>query len=208
MGVLKNNIFEILLRMYRINTQHFNLIKNTLMTTIYDFNVKTLQWKEISLRDFEWKTILVVNTASKCGLTPQYEWLEKLYEKYKDKNFVILGFPCNQFAEQEPGDAKTISEGCLINYWVTFPMFEKIDINWENAHPLYKYLREEKKADAENPKTAGLVEQTKWLRKIFDETDIVWNFGKFLINKDGKVIERYSPMTTPEELESIIEEVL
>ena len=106
----------------------------------YQFSAKSLQGKEIKMEAYKGKTILVVNTASECGLTPQYEGLEKLYKKYKDRGVVVLGFPCNQFGNQESGDEKSISEGCLINYGVTFPMFSKIEVNGENAHPIYKYL--------------------------------------------------------------------
>jgi glutathione peroxidase len=110
----------------------------------YDFSAKSLQGKEVSMEEFKGKTVLVVNTASKCGLTPQFEGLEKLYRKYQDQGLVILGFPCNQFANQEPGDEKSISEGCLINYGVSFPMFSKIEVNGERAHPIYKYLKKKK----------------------------------------------------------------
>jgi glutathione peroxidase len=109
----------------------------------YQFTALSLQGKETSMSAYEGKTILVVNTASKCGFTPQFAGLEKLYEKYKDKGAVILGFPCNQFANQEPGDEKSIAEGCLLNYGVTFPMFSKIEVNGKNAHPIYKYLKKQ-----------------------------------------------------------------
>ncbi len=137
---------------------------------------------------FEGKMVLVVNTASKCGLTPQFEGLEALYQKYNDKGLVIFGFPCNQFANQEPGDEKSISEGCLINYGVTFPMFAKIDVNGETAHPLYKYLKNE---------LGG------WFG-----SKIKWNFTKFLIDKNGKPIKRFSPTTTPEKIEKYLAEYL
>lgn len=137
---------------------------------------------------YEGKTILVVNTASKCGLTPQYEGLEELYKKYNGQGLEILGFPCNQFGKQEPGTEKEISDGCLINYGVTFPMFAKINVNGKNAHPIYKYLKEELKG------------------KVFN--DIKWNFTKFLIDSEGKPIKRFSPTTKPKELEKEIEELL
>lgn len=147
----------------------------------YNFTAKNLQGKEISMSDYAGKTILVVNTASKCGLTPQYEGLEHLYRKYKDQDFVILGFPCNQFANQEPGDEKSIEEGCLINYGVSFPMFSKIDVNGQNAHPIYKYLKSE---------LGGLL-----------GSKIKWNFTKFLISKEGKPVKRFSPGTRPEKID-------
>jgi glutathione peroxidase len=157
--------------------------------TFYDFSAISLQGKEIDMDEYKGKVVLVVNTASKCGLTPQYEGLEQLYKEYKDRGLVILGFPCNQFAGQEPGDEKSISEGCLINYGVTFPMFAKIDVNGSNAHPLYKYLKSELKG--------GLL-----------GSSIKWNFAKFLIDKNGNPYKRYSPTTAPENLKADIEELL
>ncbi len=150
----------------------------------YGFKAKNIQGKEISMESYKGKTILVVNTASKCGLTPQYEGLEKLYKKYNDKGFVILGFPCNQFANQEPDDEKSISEGCLLNYGVSFPMFAKIDVNGENAHEIYKFLKQE-------------------LHGLFG-SKIKWNFTKFLINKNGKPIKRFAPITKPEKIDKYI----
>lgn len=158
------------------------------MKTFYTFSATSLQGKEINMSAYQGKVVLVVNTASKCGLTPQFEGLEKLYEQYKDKGLVILGFPCNQFANQEPGSSKDISEGCLINYGVTFPMFSKIDVNGPTADPIYKYL---KKA------LPG-----------FPGNEIKWNFGKFLLDKEGNPIKRFSPIVKPEKLASHIEKLL
>jgi glutathione peroxidase len=154
----------------------------------YQFTARSLQGKEISMDTYKGKVVLVVNTASKCGLTPQYEGLEKLYEKYKDRGFVILGFPCNQFGNQEPGTEKEISEGCLVNYGVSFPMFSKIDVNGDNAHPIYKYLRNR-------------------LPGLFG-TKIRWNFAKFLIDSNGKPVKRFSPATKPEQLVTDVERLL
>jgi glutathione peroxidase len=154
----------------------------------YSFKAITLQGKEISMDSFRGKTVLIVNTASKCGLTPQFEGLEKLYQKYAEKDFVILGFPCNQFANQEPGNEKSISEGCVINYGVTFPMFAKIDVNGENAHAIYKYLKKE-------------------LRGLFGSR-IKWNFTKFLIDRSGKPIKRFSPLTKPEKIDKYLNKLL
>ncbi len=154
----------------------------------YQFSAKSLQGSEIKMENYKGKTILVVNTASKCGLTPQYEGLEKLYQKYKDKGLVILGFPCNQFANQESGDEKSISEGCLINYGVSFPMFSKIDVNGENSHPIYKYLKSE-------------------LNGILG-SKIKWNFTKFLIDSIGKPVKRFSPITKPETIDKYLESIL
>jgi glutathione peroxidase len=156
--------------------------------TFYSFQATSLQGKEINMNTYAGKVILVVNTASKCGLTPQYEGLEKLYEQYKDHGLVILGFPCNQFANQEPGDVKSISEGCLINYGVTFPMFEKIDVNGPNAHPIYKYLKNALKG--------------------FPGNEIKWNFGKFLLDRNGQPYKRFSPVVKPEKLAKHVEKLL
>lgn len=154
----------------------------------YDFKATSLQGKEVSMETYKGKVVLVVNTASKCGLTPQYEGLEKLYKEYKDKGLVILGFPCNQFGKQEPGTEKEISEGCLINYGVSFPMFSKIDVNGDNAHPIYKYLKKELKG--------------------FPGSEIKWNFGKFMLDRNGKPFKRFAPTTAPEKLRSDIEKLL
>lgn len=154
----------------------------------YHFSALSLQGKEINMEDYRGKTILVVNTASNCGLTPQFEGLEKLYRKYQNKDFIILGFPCNQFANQEPGDEKSISEGCMINYGVTFPMFAKIEVNGENAHPIYKYLKKE-------------------LGSIFG-SKIKWNFTKFLIDSNGQPVKRFSPIISPEKIDAYLEKFL
>lgn len=150
----------------------------------YSFEAKSLKGESISMDSYKNKTVLVVNTASKCGLTPQFEGLEDLYKKYKGKGLVILGFPCNQFANQEPGDEKSIAEGCLLNYGVTFPMFSKIDVNGKNAHPIYKYLKNE---------LGG-----------FLSSKIKWNFTKFLIDAEGNPVKRFSPTTKPEEIEKYL----
>jgi glutathione peroxidase len=153
----------------------------------YQFKANSLQGKEIEMSKYKDKYVLVVNTASKCGLTPQYKGLEQLYQDYKDKGVVILGFPCNQFGKQEPGDEKSISEGCLINYGVSFPMFSKIEVNGEFAHPLYKYLKSELK---------GLL-----------GSSIKWNFTKFLIDKNGKPIKRFAPTTSPRQIAKYLEKI-
>lgn len=150
----------------------------------YQFTATSLQDKEISMETYQGKTILVVNTASKCGLTPQYEGLENLYQKYKDRGLVILGFPCNQFANQEPGDNQSIADNCVLNYGVTFPMFSKIDVNGTNAHPIFKYLKSE---------------LSGWFG-----SKIKWNFTKFLINEKGKPIKRFSPITKPERIDKYL----
>jgi glutathione peroxidase len=154
----------------------------------HDFKAISLQGKEVGMDTYKGKVVIVVNTASKCGLTPQYEGLEKLYRDYKDKGLVILGFPCNQFANQEPDSEKEISQGCLINYGVTFPMFSKINVNGKDAHPIYKYLKKELKG--------------------FPGSEIKWNFGKFIVDKNGKPYKRIAPTTTPEKLQKDIEKLL
>lgn len=153
-------------------------------SAFYGLNAKTLQGKEVTMDDYKGKTVLVVNTASKCGLTPQFEGLEALYQKYKGEDFVILGFPCNQFAGQEPGNEKSIEEGCMLNYGVTFPMFAKVDVNGSNAHPVFKYLKS---------KLGG------WFG-----SSIKWNFTKFLIDSNGKPIKRFAPTVKPSDIEDDI----
>ena len=155
---------------------------------IYDFKVKDNLGKEISLENYKGKTLIIVNTASKCGFTPQYEDLEFLYKKYKNENFEILGFPCNQFAKQELNSNNEIQEFCQLNYGVTFKVFDKINVNGKNAHPLYKYLKKEKSG-------------------IFGGS-IKWNFTKFLIDKNGNVVERYAPTDSPLKMEEKIKELI
>ncbi|UJP63357.1 glutathione peroxidase [Mongoliitalea daihaiensis] len=157
-------------------------------TKFYEFSAQTLQGKDVSMEEFKGKTILVVNTASKCGLTPQYEGLEKLYEKYKDQGLVILGFPCNQFGNQEPGDASSIASGCVLNYGVTFPMFAKIEVNGPHTHPIFKYLKE---------RLGG-----------FLGSRIKWNFTKFLIDDKGRPLKRYAPITKPDQIEKDLVKIL
>ncbi|MBP8849693.1 MAG: glutathione peroxidase [Breznakibacter sp.] len=154
----------------------------------YQFSAKTLQGKDVQMEAFKGKTVLVVNTASKCGLTPQYEGLEELYQKYIDQGLVILGFPCNQFGNQEPGDEKSISEGCLINYGVSFPMFAKIEVNGDGAHPIYKYLKKELPG--------------------FLGGRIKWNFTKFLVDANGKPVKRFAPTSSPEKIDKYLSKIL
>ena len=155
---------------------------------IYNFKVKDNLGKEISLENYKGKTLIIVNTASKCGLIPQFEDLEFLYKKYKNENFEILGFPCNQFAKQELNSNNEIQEFCQLNYGVTFKVFDKINVNGKNAHPLYKYLKKEKSG-------------------IFGGS-IKWNFTKFLIDKNGNVVERYAPTDSPLKMEEKIKELI
>jgi glutathione peroxidase len=150
----------------------------------YDFEAKMLNGQTVSMNQFKGKTVVVVNTASKCGLTPQYEGLEQLYEKYKDEGLVILGFPCNQFAGQEPGTSDEIESFCKVNYGVSFPMFEKTDVNGKDAHLIFQYL--------------------KSVLGDFPIDSIKWNFTKFLIDKNGKPYKRFAPNTEPVEMEEDI----
>ncbi|MGH1562262.1 glutathione peroxidase [Mumia sp. DW29H23] len=158
------------------------------MTSAYDFRAVDIDGNERSLDEFRGKAVLVVNTASKCGFTPQYEGLEELYRKYQDEGLVVLGFPCDQFRNQEPGDEAEIKEFCSLTYDVTFPMFSKIDVNGADAHPLYKWLRDQK---------SGVLGDR-----------IKWNFTKFLLDSEGNVVDRYAPTTKPEDLVDDIEKLL
>ena len=158
------------------------------MASIYDFTAKSLAGKDVALKDFEGKVLLIVNTASACGFTPQYKGLEALQQKYGARGFSVLGFPCNQFGAQEPGDEAQIAQFCSINYGVSFPMFAKIDVNGAGAHPLYKFLKDEK---------GGLLGSA-----------IKWNFTKFLVDRSGRVVSRHAPTTTPEALSKEVETLL
>ncbi|CAD9194324.1 MAG: glutathione peroxidase [Acinetobacter bohemicus] len=154
------------------------------MTSIYQFEAELLDGKNKSFADYEGKVLLIVNTASKCGFTPQFSGLEKLYEKYKDQGFEVLGFPCNQFGGQDPGSNEQIGAYCQKNYGVNFPMFAKVDVKGPEAHILFRYLTNNSKGILGN--------------------GIKWNFTKFLIGRDGKVLNRFAPTTKPEDLESEI----
>ncbi len=155
---------------------------------IYEIKVRKIDGSEMFLNEYKGKTLLIVNTASKCGFTPQFEGLEELYKKYKSKDFVILGFPCNQFLRQDPGTNSEILEFCQLNYGVTFPMFSKIDVRGKDKHELYKYLIDN------SPVLTG--------------KGIKWNFEKFLINKDGDIINRFISKVTPREIENHLEKIL
>jgi glutathione peroxidase len=155
------------------------------MSSVYDFEAKSIDGNTVKLDAYKGKTLLIVNVASKCGFTPQYEGLEALYKKHKDQGLVILGFPCDQFGHQEPGEESQIKDFCSLTYGVDFPMFAKIEVNGDNAHPLYKYLKNEEKG-------------------ILGTTAIKWNFTKFLVDKSGKVLKRYGSMDKPESIEKDI----
>jgi glutathione peroxidase len=158
------------------------------MSEFHQFTADSLRGKPVNLSEYEGKVVLVVNTASQCGFTPQYAGLEELYQKYKDQGLVILGFPCNQFGNQEPGGADDIASTCQINYGVSFPMFAKVDVNGDQAHPLFKWLKS---------KLPG------WLGR-----PIRWNFTKFLVGRDGKPVRRFATITKPAKLEPAIRKAL
>ncbi|MCL2916217.1 glutathione peroxidase [Shewanella corallii] len=159
------------------------------MSSVYDFSANTITGDSKSLSDYQGKVLLIVNTASKCGLTPQFKGLEELYQAYKDNGLEILGFPCNQFASQDPGSESEIAEFCQLNYGVSFPMFAKIEVNGDNTHPLYQYLKQE---------APGLM----------GSKSIKWNFTKFLVNGEGKVLKRFAPTDAPEKLTADIQKLL
>ena len=158
------------------------------MASIYDFKALNNKGKEVDFADYKGNVLLIVNTASKCGFTPQYDGLEALWKKYQDQGLVVIGFPCDQFAHQEPGSDAEIAEFCRLNHGVTFPLMSKIEVNGEGAHPIYKYLKSE---------TKGLFGSA-----------IKWNFTKFLISRDGSKIERFAPTVKPESLEDKIKSLL
>ena len=180
------------------------------MNTIYDFKALTGKGAELDLKEFEGKVLMIVNTASKCGFTPQYDGLEALYQKYKEQGFTIVGFPCDQFAHQEPGSDAEIEEFCRLNHGVTFQLMKKTDVNGADAHPIFEYL----KTQAPTEEYIGL--KAKAASKLFKtisksvekESDIKWNFTKFLIGRDGKVVKRFAPTTTPEEMENDIKALI
>lgn len=186
--------------------------KEVLLMNIYDIVLKDNKGNEVTLKDYEGKLVLIVNTASKCGFTPQYDGLEQLYKKYQDKGFVILGFPSNQFLQQEPGADNEILEFCRTNYGVTFPLFAKSDVRGEDANPLFKYLIKETPFKGfEIEKESGRHIQDVVKRhypESLEDDEVKWNFTKFLVGRNGKTIRRFEPTTTPEELDSVIEATL
>ena len=157
--------------------------------SIYDFTATTIDGKSVKLNTYRDKVLLIVNTASQCGFTPQYQGLQSLYDKYANQGLVILGFPCNQFGQQEPGNATEIQSFCETRFGVSFPLFQKIDVNGKDAHPLYKYL-------------------TKAAPGLLGTEAVKWNFTKFLVDRSGNVVERYSSLTKPEDLEKAIQALL
>lgn len=160
-----------------------------LAPSIYDFSVTSIEGQTISLSTYKNKVLLIVNTASQCGFTPQYQGLQALYDRYASQGLVVLGFPCNQFGQQEPGSASEIQSFCESRFGVTFPLFQKVDVNGKDAHPLFQYL-------------------TKAAPGLFGTETVKWNFTKFLVDRTGKVIERYASLAKPEDLEKSIQKLL
>jgi glutathione peroxidase len=175
---------------------------------IYDFNVSKIDGTQVSLKEYEGKVLLIVNTATGCGFTPQYDGLEALYAKYRDKGFEILDFPCNQFLNQAPGTGEEIVNFCKLNFGTEFETFDKIEVNGDNAHPLYKFLKEQAPSDIDNGGLQALKERLKGKNFTVADTEIQWNFTKFLIDRNGGVIGRFAPTVTPEELVEHIEKLL
>jgi len=176
--------------------------------SIYDFKVRKIDGTEIGLRDYEGKVLLIVNTATGCGFTPQYDGLEALYKKYREKGFEILNFPCNQFLNQAPGTGVEIASFCKLNFGTEFETFDKIEVNGENAHPLYKFLKEQAPSDIDNGGMARLKETLSGLSFSVADTEIQWNFTKFLIDRKGNVAARFAPTVAPDELADHIEKFL
>lgn len=157
--------------------------------SIYSYQAVTPTNQEVSLEKYKGEVVVIANTASKCGLTPQYGELQKIYDRYKDQGLVVLAFPCNQFGGQEPGSSEEAEEFCQINYGVSFPVFAKVDVNGENTHPIFQYLKEQQPGSGES-------------------SDIQWNFTKFVVDRNGEVVERFEPKQSPEEMTALIEKLL
>lgn len=176
--------------------------------SLYQFNVKDVQKNDVSLKEYEGKVLLVVNTATGCGFTPQYDGLEKLYEEYKDKGFEILDFPCNQFLNQAPGTDEELASFCQMRFGTTFKTFAKINVNGEDADPLFKYLRKEAPTDHEDEKANAFKKVLNDLKQTLTGDSIKWNFTKFLIDRNGKVVARFAPTFVPEDIKAHIEKIL
>ena len=205
---MKKSITSVILGLFMMMTAYAQ--NNKEMTTIYDFKALNNKGEEVDFSQYKGQVLMVVNTASKCGFTPQYDGLEALYQKYKDQGLVIIGFPCDQFAHQEPGSDEEIAEFCRLNHGVTFPLMKKTDVNGKDAHPIFEYL-----------KTAAPTEEYKGLKakathtmlkgiskSVEKDSDILWNFTKFLVSKDGSIVKRFAPTTEPADFEKDIQEML
>ena len=173
--------------------------------SIYSFQTILSNGEEMPFETFKGDVLLIVNTASKCGLTPQYEELEELYKTHKEKGLQIVGFPCDQFGGQEPGTDEEISEFCSVNYGVSFPLSQKIEVNGESAHPIYEYLRSKAPGDAEFDEAGALQKED---RDMLESSDIQWNFTKFLVDRKGHVVHRFAPTVKPKAMEQVIEQLL
>lgn len=180
------------------------------MAKIYDFKALNNKGVEVDFSKYEGNVLLIVNTASKCGFTPQYDGLEELYQKYKDQGLMILGFPCDQFAHQEPGSDEQIAEFCRINHGVTFPLMKKIDVNGPSESPVFTYLKEAAPAEEyKGLKAKATQKMLKGISKSVEkDSDVLWNFTKFLINRDGTIVKRFAPVAEPKSFEKDIEEML
>lgn len=181
------------------------------MMSIYEYGYTSIENNEVNMSEYEGKVLLIVNTASKCGFTPQYEGLEKLYKEYGDKGLVVIGFPCNQFMEQEPGSEEEISEFCSVRYGVTFPLAQKSDVRDESAIPLYKYLTSQKGFDGpgKGVKAKAMASMLKKRYKDgYTDDQIKWNFTKFLVDRQGNVVARYEPTVEPKDISADIEALL
>ncbi|MCM0757760.1 glutathione peroxidase [Sporomusa sphaeroides DSM 2875] len=180
--------------------------------SIYDFKVKEMDGKEVSLGDFKGKILIIVNTASKCGFTPQYEELQELYDQYKEQDLEILAFPSNQFAEQEPGDNDEVRSFCQLNYGVNFPLFAKGDVRGENALPLFNHLTEQKPFQGfdSNHQFGGILQESleKNFPSYLEGNSVKWNFTKFLVDRNGQVVGRYEPTTSPLDMRVDIEKIM
>ena len=176
--------------------------------TVYKHTVKDGTGNDVALSQYDGKVLLIVNTATKCGLTPQYEALEAMYKKYHDRGLEILDFPSNQFLSQAPGTDEEITEFCTLNYGTTFPRFAKIDVNGKDAAPLFTYLKSAAKTDADDPEASAFRRMLADLRQSVLGDDIKWNFTKFLVNRDGTVVTRFGPTFKPTDIEARVEELL
>jgi glutathione peroxidase len=180
------------------------------MASIYDFTTLNNKGKEVNFKDYEGKVLLIVNTASKCGFTPQYDGLEALYQQYKDKGLVVIGFPCDQFAGQEPGSNEQIEEFCRLNHGVTFPLMAKTDVNGANAEPIFEFLKAQAPTEQyEGLKAKATHKLLKGLSKSVEkDSDILWNFTKFLVSRDGTIVKRYAPVVEPKDFAKDVEAML
>lgn len=177
--------------------------------SIYEYNVKDTEGNDVSLSEYEGKVLLIVNSATKCGFTPQYNELTEIYNKYKDQGFTILDFPCNQFGNQAPGTGEEIKEACRLNFLVEYPIFEKIDVNGENEDPLYTYIKQEQPFTEITGKGATKLKLAlKVMNRNAKKDDIKWNFTKFLVDREGKVVRRFEPTEDLKDVEQAVMELL